>query len=43
MNRLHDKGYIGDPRSKAKSVFLTGEGQQRAEALFQQYFCDNRR
>lgn len=38
MSRLHDKGYIGNPKSKAKSVPLSEEGQQRAEALFQQYF-----
>jgi len=42
MNRLHDKGYIGNPKSKAKSVLLTEEGRQRAAALFQQYFCENR-
>ena len=26
MNRLHNKGYIGDPVGKAKSVFVTPEG-----------------
>jgi len=40
LNRLHEKGCIGNPKSKAKSVFLTEEGQQRAEALFQQCFCE---
>jgi len=25
MNRLHEKGYIGNPKSKAKSVHLTEE------------------
>ncbi len=43
MDRLHDKGYIGSPRSKAKSVVLSEEGQQRAAALFQQYFNENPR
>ena len=43
MNRLHDKGFISDPRSKAKSVLLTEEGQRRAKALFQQYFCENQK
>lgn len=40
LNRLHEKGFIGDPVSKAKSVALSPEGQQRAEALFRQLFCD---
>lgn len=26
LDRLHAKGFIGDPRSKAKSVALTEEG-----------------
>ena len=31
MNRLHEKGFISDPKSKAKSVRLTetGAGQER--------------
>ena len=35
MNRLHEKGYIGNPKSKAKSVALTEEGARLSEALFQ--------
>jgi hypothetical protein len=38
MNRLHEKGYISDPRSKAKSVLMTAEGAQRAEELFKKHF-----
>jgi hypothetical protein len=38
LNRLHEKGYIGDPKSKAKSVSLTEEGKARAEALFGRLF-----
>jgi len=34
MNRLHEKGYIGNPKSKAKSVHLTEEGARLSEALF---------
>jgi hypothetical protein len=34
MNRLHDKGYILDPRNKNKSVALTEEGRRRAEEQF---------
>jgi len=38
MDRLHAKGFISDPKSKAKSVVLTPEGLQRSRALFKQYF-----
>jgi hypothetical protein len=40
LNRLHEKGLISDPKSKAKSVGLSKEGNQKAEALFQRLFCD---
>jgi len=39
MNRLHSQGFISDPRSKAKSVILTEEGERRAEELFRRYFA----
>lgn len=38
MNRLHDKGYISDPRSKAKSVVFTEEGLERSRELFHELF-----
>ncbi|HMP03660.1 MAG TPA: DUF6429 family protein [Gemmatales bacterium] len=38
LDRLHQKGYIGDPKSKAKSVVVTEEGRTRAEELFRQLF-----
>jgi len=38
MNRLHNKGYIGDPVGKAKSVFVTLEGSKKAKELFNFYF-----
>jgi hypothetical protein len=38
MHRLHDQGYISDPRGKAKSVVFTEEGLQRAERLLQNLF-----
>jgi hypothetical protein len=38
MNRLFEKGYISDPRGKAKSVVFTEEGLQRSEELFQRLF-----
>ncbi len=39
MNRLHEKGLIDDPVSKAKSVWLTDEGLKRAEALYFKLFA----
>jgi hypothetical protein len=38
MDRLHEKGYIGDPKSKAKSVIVTEEGQNVAKELFIKLF-----
>jgi hypothetical protein len=39
MNRLHDKGFISDPISKAKSVVLTDEGLRESERLFTKLFA----
>lgn len=33
MDRLHEKGYISNPQSKAKSVVFTEEGLERAKRL----------
>jgi hypothetical protein len=38
LDRLHDAGFISNPKSKAKSVMLSDEGQQAAEALFKKLF-----
>ncbi|MDC6177104.1 DUF6429 family protein [Ralstonia solanacearum] len=38
LSRLHDKGLIGDPVSRAKSVVLTDAGRREAERLFTEYF-----
>ncbi len=38
MNRLHEKGYICNPKGKAKSVIITKEGAKRSEELFKTYF-----
>lgn len=38
MDRLHEKGYISDPKSKAKSVIVTDEGARRAQELFEKNF-----
>ena len=39
LDRLHAKGYISDPKSKAKSVVLSPEGMQRARELFERHFA----
>ncbi len=38
MDRLHAKGFISDPQSKAKSVVLTEEGERRSRELFERNF-----
>jgi hypothetical protein len=38
MSRLHEKGYIMNPVSKARSVGLTEEGLKEAERLFEKLF-----
>jgi hypothetical protein len=37
MNDLFDRGFITDPRSKAKSVVLTDEGLARSREMYTQY------
>lgn len=37
-DRLHEKGYIANPRGKTKSVVLTEEGAKRSRELFERYF-----
>jgi hypothetical protein len=39
MNRLHEKGWISDPKGKQKSVVLTEEGARRCEELFRKMFA----
>jgi len=38
MNRLHEKGFISDPRGKAKSVVFTEKGLIEAERLLKKLF-----
>jgi len=38
MDRLHAKGFIGNPAGKAKSVVFSQEGFARAEAAFEKLF-----
>jgi hypothetical protein len=39
MNRLHEKGFISNPRGKAKSVMLTESGLRESERLFKKLFA----
>jgi hypothetical protein len=38
MDRLFEKGYISDPKGKAKSVMLSEEGAKLSEKLFIRHF-----
>jgi hypothetical protein len=39
MNLLHEKGYISNPATKAKSVEFTEEGARRSKELFEKLFA----
>lgn len=38
LDRLHQKGFIHDPKGKAKSIAITPEGRKMAEELFLKLF-----
>ena len=38
LNRLHAKGWVENPKSKAKSVVFTEEGLASAKEFFAKYF-----
>jgi uncharacterized protein DUF6429 len=38
MDRLYSKGYISDPKSKAKSVMTSEDGERLSKELFTKYF-----
>jgi len=38
LNRLHAKGFIADPKNKAKSVVFTEEGIEQSQRLFEMFF-----
>jgi hypothetical protein len=38
LNRLHEKGFITDPKSKAKSVVFTEVGMRESQRLFTKRF-----
>jgi len=39
MNDLCERGYISDPRSKAKSVVLTEAGIERSAEMFAKHLA----
>jgi len=41
IDRLHAKGLISEPQSKAKSVVLTEEGERLSCELFDHHFARN--
>ena len=38
MNRLHENGFMSDPRGKAKSVVFTDKGMIEAHRLLEELF-----
>lgn len=42
LDRLHAKGYISDPKGKAKSVVLSEYGVKRSQELFERHFAPGR-
>jgi len=42
MEHLHAKGFISDPKSKAKSVVLSEEGEKRSREKFAKHFAPKR-
>lgn len=38
LDRLHEKGYISNPKSAAKSVVVNDSGAKLAESLFRKHF-----
>ena len=41
LDRLHEKGLISDPKSKAKSVMLSDDAAKESARLFEKYFARN--
>jgi len=38
LDRLHEKGYISNPKSTAKSVVMSDSGAELGESLFKKHF-----
>jgi len=43
MDRLHERGFIGNPVNKARSVTVSPEGCKRAKELFEKHFVRRHR
>jgi hypothetical protein len=43
MDRLHEKGFIGNPINKARSVIVSPEGFKRSKELFEKHFVRRHR
>ena len=41
LDRLHEKGYLSDPKNKSKSVMLSEDGLKKAEEVFEELFRKN--
>jgi len=39
MDQLHEKGYISNPATKNKSVWLSEEGEKLSKELFEKLFA----
>lgn len=39
LDRLHEKGLISNPKSKAKSIVFSQEGFEKAKQLFEKHFA----
>ena len=42
LNRLHEKGFISNPRGKAKSIVFTREGLLEARRLLEELFSSEK-
>ena len=42
LNRLHEKGFISNPRGKAKSIVFTEEGLLEARRLLEELFSSEK-
>jgi len=43
LELLHEKGWISDPKSKARSVGVTQEGERQGKMLFERNFLKQSR
>ena len=42
LTLLHEKGWISDPKGKARSVIVTEEGEVQAKLMFDKHFGTQR-